>query len=254
MAGYEGGPRDPMNFGEAEEYVRRNAEVLPIPTLLGPDHIHCIDSRRTKKGIGYPGGMLGLTTTLFSGVHEDAHEHVGGFKGFAQFLEGLFGGMSAHTDDDHEHDPSGCRGCGHMQSLMTNHSAYGFGSKHAEEVRSYSTGLKTRWKEGAPGFNIFQYGGKANPRAIMHVEDPRDGHYISLPPNDGTDQVFVHNRGANHGILGDAVNFILGGFGDIFKSHPRDVYDEHIALTIDALASDLPHFTVGHDGKKITVG
>ncbi len=253
MARYEGGPRDPMNFEEAEHYVRKHAELVPVPKVIEPDHVHCIDSRRSHKGIGYPGGMLGVATTLFSGVDERAHEKVGGFTGFVRSLEGLFGGMSAHTDDEHEHHDCGSRGCGHMQSLMNNHEAYGFRPEHAEELRTYSRDLKTRWKKGAPGFNIFNYGGKQNPRAVMHVEDPGHEHYISLTPNDGEHQVFVHNKGANHHLLGNAMHFISETFGDIFKRHPTEVYDEHLTLTVDRLAPDLPHYTVLHDEDGIRV-
>jgi len=249
----EKGPREPMNLKEARGYVKRNASLEPMPELPSPDTVECIDDRRGSRAIGYPGGLLGMKTTLFSSIDQDARKRIGGFGGFAKVAESLFGGMSAHTDDNNKHDPCGIAGCGHMQSIIAAPEAYSFGGEYVPELQDYSRDLKRRSSKGEPGINIFSYFGNHNARAIMDLEDPEGGHYIALPPNDGSDQVFVVNRGANKQLLHNAKKPLIARLGDVFKHDPRDVYDDHLALTANRLAPNLPQYRVEQDKGRIFI-
>lgn len=249
---FDKGPRGPMSHEEADRYVRKNGVLVPKPQW-GADDIECIDDRRSNGSIGYPGGALGITTTLFSGVNDESRKKIG-FGGLAKAVEGFFGGMSGHSDEHNAGHSFPCAGCGHLQAIRNNPDEYGFGGDYVGELDSYIEDVHGRAQKGTKGFNIFKYFGGHDARAVMHIDDPGNDHYISLPPNDGADQVFVNHRGVNRGILDDAMGFLKDTFGNIFSHDPKEVYDHQLELTAKRLGADtLPHYSVSHNGDSFRV-
>lgn len=246
----EGQPKGPMNGEEAKKYVKRNGLLIPNPKKWCADDVECIDDRRKSSKLGYPGGAIGISATIFSGIDEGSRKKVGGFFGVANALERFFGGMSGHTDD-HNHDHSfPCAGCGHLQAIRNSPDEYGLGSTYAPDFEKYVGEVGGRARNKRAGFNIFDYFGNHNARAVMHIDAVDDTRHIALPPNDGYDQVFVNNRGANRGILDGAQRMVQGIFGDVFSRDPKDVYDEQLGHTAKRLGADkLPHYSVSFDGE-----
>lgn len=241
MFGGEKGPQGPMSRREVQRYVDRNGVLVPE---ISSD-VQCIDGRQTTRGVGAPGGGLGIATTLFSALDSGARGIVGGFTGLAGSVENMLGGMTAHTDGHNADHSFPCAGCGHINSIRNNPDAYGFSGDHLGELDDYSHKIK--------GNNFLAVlFGPHKERAVLDVHDPFDQH-ISIPPSDGTDDMFVFNRGATKSLLGKFIDSLSGKHGDVWAEDPRDVLDKHAELTVGALAPHLPVYKVGHNGKKIHV-
>lgn len=236
MFGGEKGPQGPMSRREVKKYVRANGVLQPIP-----EEIQCIDGRQTTRGVGAPGGGLGIATTLFSALDSGARSIVGGFTGLAESVENMLGGMTAHTDGHNADHSFPCAGCGHINSIRNDPDAYGFSGDHIDELDDYSHRIKGN------NFLAILFGPHKE-RAVLDVHDPFDRH-ISIPPSVGEDDVFVFNRGATKGIIARLVDSITGKHGDVWAEDPLDVLDRHAELTVGALASHLPVYKVKH-GKK----
>lgn len=249
----EGGIKGPMSRSEAKKYVKRNGVLVPSPEWTA-ENIECIDDRRKSDGIGYPGGVLGMAATLFSSVDTDSRKKIGGFSGIGRSLEQFFGGMSGHTDDHNEDHAFPCAGCGHLQAIRNSPDEYEFGSEHLPDFDDYVGSVSGRARDNKRGFNIFNYLGGHNARAVMHINSVDDDHHITLPPNDETDQVFVNHRGVNRVILDNARGVLQGIFGGIFVRDPKEMYDKQLGLTAKRLGADkIPHYTVSSKDGKITI-
>lgn len=287
----------PMKQAEAQAYVDKNFKLLPEREIRIPNArlVECIDdrARRTpdelmsgsqrmdqrnerRDSIAFPGGALCLSATILSAINSrlvyrwqalgDARANEAlqrfDFGRMMKFFEGELSGMSCHTDDQHDSDPLACAGCGHAMALLSNKD-YGLGELWTENMLDYARSLRGRADNGED-ITIYSYAGKHKARAVLRVlSDPANGHLLSIPPNDGTDSVFIINEVEDLKILGDLASEFYTSFRDDFEAlgvsrsefiaHTRSMYYTHVRLSAGKLAKGLPVFDVEPVGRDIEV-
>lgn len=285
-----------MTEEEAQRYVDKNYQLIPVSEIRVPNAklVECIDDRakRTpdelrsgslpldakherRDSIAFPGGALCLSATILAAINSRlifrwqalgsarAAEALNrfDFPKMMKFFEHKMNGMSCHTDDAHEADPLACAGCGHAMALLSTKD-YGLGEQWTTSMREYAASLKERVNE--PGITIYSYSGAHRPRAVLRIlSDPKNGHLLSIPPNDGTDNVFTINEIEDLKILLDLASDFYTAFQDDFETlgvsrseliaHTRSMYYTHVRLSAGKLAPALPVFDVEPTNGKIVV-
>ncbi len=285
-----------MLLAEAQRYVDKNYRLIPESEIRNPNagNIECIDDRarrtpeeqrsgfltlsdkhKRRESIAFPGGALCLCATILSAINSrlisrwralsspraDEALRRFDFDNMMKFFEQQLNGMSCHTDDAHENDPLACAGCGHAMALLSTKD-YGLGEEWTQSMRQYATGLKERVHE--PGITIYSYAGAHKARAVLRIlSDPGNGHLLSIPPNDGTDNVFIINEVEDLKILLDLSSAFYTAFQSDFEAlgvsrseliaHTRSMYYTQVRLSAGKLAAGLPVFDVEPTNGKITV-
>jgi len=277
----------PMDLEEIQEYVTKNAEVARLPAGL-PDAtlIECIDDRRTNRpnergfgdepsgkkrhAIAYPGGAFGVLGTLLAATNELIQKAEGEKRELAQkelsfaritsFFEEALQGISCHTDDHSAGSESACAGCGHASAMLTS-PLYMLGSEYQRGLAEYARDLERRSKEHDLSVTVYTYKGPHASRAVVRIlKEPSEDAYISLPPNDGGNGMFVINEATDLYILESVGKKMYETFEPAFKGlgvseksftdAEKAAYNLHVGLTAAKLAEGLPVYDVtGEDGK-----
>lgn len=279
--------RESMSLIEIQTYVAKNAERAELPTGLPKAcSIECIDDRCTRsslelgeevkvtekrKSIAFPGGALGVFATLLSGIHESLPAHNReilsqknlSFKTIASFFEKEFCGISCHTDSHNANSDSACAGCGHLASILSN-GAYGLGEKYQTELGQYAKEIQKRKEAHDENATVYVYKGDHGSKAVVRIlKEPSENSYISLPPNDGENGMFVINETTDLHILETAGRQLHKEFvatfteqnvsEDTLLKNITAQYNKHVGLTAQKLAHGLPVYEVMVEGENIIV-
>lgn len=274
----------PMNLEEVTTYITKNWKSAPLPKgLPEAGHIECIDDRRTghpnergagdlsdqsvRESIAYPGGALGVLGTLLAATNEST---LGGETGtkiplsaITTFFEKEFKGISCHTDSHNTGNERACAGCGHAAAMLAN-SAYGLGAEYQADLDAYVKNIQKRKAANDLSVSIYSYDGDHKARAVVRIiKEPSTDSYISLPPNDGENGMFVINEATDLNILTLAGKKMYLEFADTFKSagipeekflqNVAGAYGKQVELTAKKLAHGLPVYDLIGEGKEVRV-
>ncbi|TAJ15835.1 hypothetical protein EPO56_00750 [Patescibacteria group bacterium] len=279
--------KETMSLTEIQAYVAKNAVRAELPKGIPKAcSIECIDDRCTRspleiegesnvtekrKSIAFPGGALGVFATLLSGINESlpvtSREALTqgefSFKAMASFFEKEFCGISCHTDSHNTHSDSACAGCGHLASILSN-DAYRLGTNYQTELGQYAKDIQKRKEAHDESATVYTYHGDHASKAVVRIlKEPSAETYISLPPNDGENGMFVLNEATNMHILELAGRKLYKAFETGFADQniPEETllknisvqYGQHVGLTAKKLAHGLPVYDVTVEGENTLV-
>jgi hypothetical protein len=277
---------------EVRDFVYRSG-IRYIPAellyLSLAEFLRCIDDRRTasperlgdtarprQEGfVSFPGGALGLFALMLAtlrvfmkrwegdGKYHDrflSAEECFAFARMESFVRRALGGMSCHTDEHSRDNPSACAGCGHMAALFK--GGYALGETYSTQMQQYAKELKPQAENGRPDTMVDVYSGLHKPKALLRVvSNPLlYGTFVSIPPHDGVQGVFVINQQMNLDVIEYLMAMLYEEFPTDFEEHgilkedllaqARSLYFSHVSATALKLAHGLPVFDIIHTGTK----
>ncbi len=203
----------------------------------------CVDGRYEKTedlaGIAKPGGdagslmaVLGSLVTLGVSLDSDTIPEV------LNVVVDTVGGVhnfNFHTDTHHEAEGVAC-GCGHVAKARKDPEAYGLNIEAIKILDAKLTQLK------AQGANEVVLRGEHQEGSVVVINSPDE----SMAPNNGTEQVFVYNKGADEEIyrkLAKGIALILNMTEDEVFGALTAAANRQLDATLVRLADGLEVYT-----------
>ncbi len=240
-----------------DSFIKENFYELPSNVDYGEVIIECIDDRslveRGDIAIRIPGSRLGVLMSAFGAMKilaERGYEIKASSDEIVDAVKDVLKTLDYHTDTSHEDEDLCYAGCGHC--------AGGFNHPEQYLLTEEDLSVIKNELENSTESKVVVYDGPHNAKGVVIIDD----EHIAIPSRgQNGDQYYVYNK-SHHMIIMTLIAEAFVGRIKFFNENIslqevasafRESAERRLGPTVEHLASHLPKYVVGKEGKEIFI-